>query len=149
MSEKVIFLATCDPQGHEMEKRVELHKKSRPKTWDTIEEPLNPAAALDKLKQFKGIVIIDCLTLLVSNLMFAGNSEKTIIKDIEKLMQKLKTACFSSIIVSNEVGSSIVPENKLARDFRDVAGKVNQLCAQKSNEVYALISGIPLTLKGK
>jgi adenosylcobinamide kinase/adenosylcobinamide-phosphate guanylyltransferase len=92
-------------------------------------------------------VIIDCLTLYVSNLICGGKTEKYITKNVQNLLSSLKDIDYLVIFVSNEVGSGIVPLNKLARDFRDIAGKVNQLVAQQSDEAYYMVSGLKIKLK--
>ena len=144
----IVYIATCEPLDKEMLKRVQLHKRSRPKTWKTIEETKNLVPVIKKLSLKKiDAVIIDCLTLLTSNLMMEGNNERSIIAEIRKLAKQIKISNFTTIIVSNEVGSGIVPENKVARDFRDIAGRANQIMARESSEVYAMISGLPAKLK--
>jgi len=149
LGKTVIFVATCVPQDKEMKRRVALHRQSRPKNWKTIEEPLELSSTLKAISPKKTtVVIIDCLTLLLSNLMIAGTTERKILREMEKIVKEIKRYEFSTIIVSNEVGSGIVPENKLARDFRDIAGKINQFMARQSDEAYAMISGFPIKLKG-
>ncbi|MCB4790387.1 MAG: bifunctional adenosylcobinamide kinase/adenosylcobinamide-phosphate guanylyltransferase [Elusimicrobia bacterium] len=144
---KIAFLATCAPKDKEMKERIKLHKKSRPKTWQTVEAYKDLAAAIKKTKLKADVIIIDCMTLYVSNLMALNKNAKTIINDVSKIMETIIKNNLSAIIVTNEVGWGIVPANKLARNFRDMAGKVNQLMAKQSDEVYIMISGIPLKLK--
>ncbi|OGS19532.1 MAG: hypothetical protein A2219_02285 [Elusimicrobia bacterium RIFOXYA2_FULL_50_26] len=144
---KTAFLATGQAHDAEMERRIALHKKVRPRHWITIEEPLHISHALETMNPKIQVIIIDCLTLLISNLLLAGKSEKLIIKEIKSSLKIMKKSDFTTIIVSNEVGCGIVPENKLARDFRDIAGAVNQLAAQASDKAYTLISGFPVQLK--
>ena len=146
--ENITFMATCQALDVEMKKRIALHRKSRPKTWITIEEPMDVQQALRKIPAKTGAVIIDCLTLWVTNLLLAGKSEKTILSQVKAIAGAIKSSAFSVIIVTNEVGSGIVPENKLARDFRDIAGKANQIVARAADEVFVMIAGMPLKLKG-
>jgi len=147
LGKKTAFLATGQAHDAEMKQRIAAHKKIRPRHWATVEEPLCISRALKKMHPKTEVVIVDCLTLLVSNLLLAGKSEKFIIAEIKKSLQAMKKSNFSTIIVSNEVGCGIVPENKLARDFRDIAGAVNQLAARSSDKAYTLISGFPVQLK--
>ncbi|MBU1262347.1 bifunctional adenosylcobinamide kinase/adenosylcobinamide-phosphate guanylyltransferase [bacterium] len=139
----VLFLATCIPKDEEMRQRVEEHRKNRPKSWKTLEEER------DILPILKGcqsdVVVIDCLTLLLSNLLLAGDNVEEIIKGLADF---LKEAKFTTIIVSNEVGLGIVPENEMARRFRDISGWANQLMARYADEVYFMVSGIPIKIKG-
>lgn len=144
---KVAFIATCQGLDKEMQERIRLHKKSRPKHWETFEEPRDLAKLLGKMHNSFDCIIIDCLTLLVSNLIFYGNSQKQILKKIEELLVVLKKKKVRAILVSNEVGLGLVPVNKLAREFRDIAGRVNQLVAQDADEVFFTVSGIPLKIK--
>lgn len=144
----VAFIATCAPLDTEMKRRIALHQKSRPGNWTTIEEPLNIEKAVLKIPPKSSSVIIDCITLLVSNHALAGHTEEKILKIIDNSIKIIKKSRFDAFIVSNEVGMGIVPENKLARDFRDIAGKVNQMIASKSDEVYFMVSGLPLKMKG-
>jgi len=143
----VIFIATAKPIDDEMRKRVEKHKKNRPKEWLTIEEDINIDKVVEKYK--KKNLIVDCITIWVSNMLINNFSEEEIIKKVENLMKNIKKNNLSAIIVSNEVGWGIVPENKLARVFRDIIGKVHQIISKNSDYVYLLVSGIPLILKGE
>ena len=146
-AKKVAFIATCLPQDKEMKRRVALHKKTRPAHWQTFEEPEEIPILLKKIGSRFEVIIIDCLTLLVSNFMLKdlkGNSIENRIKEMLSVLRKIKA---KSIIVSNEVGLGIVPVNKLARNFRDIVGRVNQIVAEESDEVLFMISGIPLKVK--
>ena len=144
----VVFIATCVPQDGEMRERVKLHISSRPKHWKTVEEPLKTHLALAKLPAKTDTVILDCLTLLVSNLLLSGKSEGSILLEIKKTINAAKKRRFVTVLISNEVGMGIVPENALGRLFRDVAGKVNQLVAKASDEAYIMVAGYPLPIKG-
>lgn len=143
---KTAFIATCEALDNEMKKRISLHKKNRPSSWRTIDEPLDLFSAVKKAKN-ADCIIIDCLTLWVSNLMLKNKTEPAIIKEINSITGHLKKIPGKSIIVSNEVGLGIVPDNKLARDFRDIAGRLNQLFAEKADQVFMMHAGIPLQLK--
>jgi len=145
---QVVFLATCKPQDAEMKKRVHKHKQSRPKTWKTIEEDINVPALIRKFKTEKELIILDCLTLWVSNLLCSGCKEKEILKKIDDLLSALKKTKATVIIVSNEVGWGIVPDNEMARIFRDIMGIAHQKVAKISDEVYLVVSGMMLKMKG-
>jgi len=145
---KVAFVATCQGLDKEMRERIRLHKKSRPKHWKTFEEPKDPARLLQEISGSFDCIIVDCLTLLVSNLVLAGNSQKQVISKIEKSFVALNKNKTNVIFVSNEVGLGLVPVNKIGREFRDIAGRVNQLTASYADEVFFVASGIPLKIKG-
>ncbi|MBL7151660.1 MAG: bifunctional adenosylcobinamide kinase/adenosylcobinamide-phosphate guanylyltransferase [Candidatus Omnitrophica bacterium] len=144
---RVAFIATSQALDKEMKKRIAIHKRQRPRHWKTFEEPVRLPILLRKIGNKFELIIIDCLTLLVSNLLLKGIKEKGIEEAVKELCLILKEIKANAIIVSNEVGMAIVPENKLARQFRDIAGKVNQVVADKSDEVFFMISGLPLKLK--
>jgi adenosylcobinamide kinase/adenosylcobinamide-phosphate guanylyltransferase len=146
---KIAFIATAQAGDDEMERRIFLHKKERPDGWSTIEEPANVASAIDSAYGHDA-VIIDCITLLISNLICnCDNLSETewILDEIKKLVESAKQFDGSVIIISNEVGMGIVPENKLAREFRDLAGKANQMIASSADKVYVCFSGIPMLIK--
>lgn len=144
----VAFIATASCGDDEMRRRIREHKRKRPRNWLTIEEPKSLVPALKRIPRKTELVIIDCLTLLVSNLMLGGSSDDFIEREIKASLKFLKKANLSAIIVSNEVGLGIVPDNPAARRFRDVAGRVNQIAAQMSDEAYFVISGLALKMKG-
>ncbi|MDD5595304.1 MAG: bifunctional adenosylcobinamide kinase/adenosylcobinamide-phosphate guanylyltransferase [Candidatus Omnitrophica bacterium] len=146
---QVAFIATCQGLDKEMQQRIKAHQSSRPGHWQTFEEPKEIMRALGKIRNNFPCIIIDCLTLLVSNLVLSGASHDSIENNIKKVLQQLKKFKGRVIIVSNEVGLGIVPRNKLGRNFRDIAGRVNQFMAVNSDEVFFLISGIPTKIKGR
>lgn len=144
---KIAFIATCLARDKEMKKRVALHKEARPRNWHTFENPKDMTKTLLKAGSYFDTIVIDCLTLLVSEYMLRRFSQKDIEGEfcsMVKTLKKIKSRC---IIVSNEVGLGIVPNNKLARDFRDIAGRMNQLMAGNSDEVFFTVSGIPWKIK--
>ena len=144
---RTAFIATCKPLDREMKKRIAIHKRSRPRHWQTFEENLRLPALLNKIGPKFDTIVIDCLTLLVSDFMLKGGKEAAIENEANKIMQALKKIKSRSIIVSNEVGLGIVPKNKLAREFRDIAGRINQIAADKSDRVFFMVSGIPWRVK--
>jgi len=141
------YLATAQALDNEMAERIREHKNSRPKDWQTLEEPLYVAGALKKQGDHFSLILLDCLTLWISNLLMAEWSEKRILREGDRLLKVCQELKCSLIIVSNEVGLGIVPDNPKARIFRDLSGLVNQKAARKADEVYFLISGLPQQLK--
>jgi len=148
-SKRVAFIATCEPLDLEMKKRIMLHKKARPSRWQTFEEPCDIVSLLKKIGDKFELILIDCLTLLLSNLILKNFKERAVEMEVKQILSMLKKNKAKSIIISNEVGLGIVPENKLARNFRDIAGRMNQLVAAKSNEVFFMAAGIALKTKGE
>ncbi len=146
---QVAFVATCQGLDKEMRERIRLHKKARPEHWETFEEPKEPENLSAEIGNGFDCIIIDCLTILISNLLLSGRKEGAIFKKIEALLAQLRKKKAMIIIVSNEVGLGIVPQNKLARAFRDIAGKVNHIAAEEADEVYFTVSGIPMKIKGR
>jgi adenosylcobinamide kinase/adenosylcobinamide-phosphate guanylyltransferase len=144
---QVAFIATCQALDIEMEQRIGLHRKNRPQHWKTFEEEKDIALALKKTGNKFDCIIIDCLTLLISNLLLSGSSENLIEDKINKTIPIIRKLKGKVIIVSNEVGLGIVPNTRLGRDFRDIAGKINQIVAKNSDEVFFMISGIPWRIK--
>lgn len=143
----VAFIATCQGKDCEMQQRIRRHKETRPAHWQTFEEPKEIAGLLQKMGNGFDCILIDCLTLLVSNLLLSRNKEAQIIKKIEAALVALKKKKARVIVVTNEVGLGLVPVNKLGRDFRDVAGKVNQLAGQEADEVFLTVAGIAMKVK--
>ena len=150
LGERVLFIATGVPMDEEMRRRIELHQKARPKTWRTLETPTGVAMAIGEHIKDANVVVLDCLTFLVSNLMDNETEEsealeKEITAELSELLEQKKSA--SLIIVSNEVGMGIVPAYPLGRAYRDLLGRANQFIAQRADRVYLMIAGIPLELK--
>lgn len=146
---KVAFIATCLGLDKEMRERIRLHKEARPKHWETFEEPKELAKLIGKLNNGFDCILIDCLTLLVSNLVLAGNKQEQVFKKIKELLFVLSKKKARVILVSNEVGLGLVPTNKLGRDFRDVSGRVNRMVAKNADKVFFVVAGIPLKIKGE
>ena len=136
------FLATAEARDHEMSARIARHKAERGENFATIEEPLE----LPRIVAEAGfdVMVVDCLTLWLSNLIFAN---KNCDREFEKLVSAAQASRAAVIFVTNEVGSGIVPDNALSRDFRDRAGILNQRIAAISQEVYFMVFGQPLRVK--
>lgn len=144
---KKAYIATAEALDEEMRQRIENHKRQRGNDWVTYEEPLKIAEVIKEIKGKYSVILIDCLTLWLSNIMHIDLNIKA---EIEHLISSLVTCRFSLvIIVSNEVGMGIVPDNELSRKFRDMAGLLNQKIAATSDEVYMVVAGIPVKIKEK
>jgi len=150
ISDNVLFVATAEPLDEEMKKRISAHRRQRPRTWTTIETPYHIAEKIEGLKN-SDLILIDCITLLVSNILGKEikpeKAEKTVLKELDSLISTVTKLNCHCIMVSNEVGMGIVPENHLARIYRDLLGKVNQIIAANATEVYFMTVGIPLKIK--
>lgn len=144
----ILFVATANPLDKEMDSRIKLHKKNRPLHWKTIEEPKDLISVFKKLPKKFDLILIDCLTLFISNLLCDGRTDREIENKINFILKLLRKSKFKSIIISNEVGLGIVPDNPLARRFRDLAGRINQKVASVSDEVYFMVSGLSIKMKG-
>ncbi len=138
----VVYLATAQALDAEMAERIAHHRARRPAAWRSIEEPLALAAALAREAASDACVLVDCLTLWLSNVLLAGHDE-----EIDRLLGVLPTLPGRVILVSNEVGWGIVPENALARRFRDEQGRLNRRVAELADSVTLVAAGLPLTLK--
>ena len=138
------FIATAQAFDEEMKERIERHKKERSADWKTFEEPTALPQILSRISEEHDVIIVDCLTLWLSNLIM---NDTAVDADIESLLSAAATCPSCIFIVSNEVGMGIVPENALARRFRDLAGTLNRRVAEIANVVYLVAAGIPLKIK--
>jgi adenosylcobinamide kinase/adenosylcobinamide-phosphate guanylyltransferase len=145
--EPLLYLATGQPGDPEMAERIARHRERRGTAWRTFEEPLAPAATLLQMDGKYAATLVDCMTLWISNLLCSGTPPNDILEKVKELTGLLRVLHAPVVLVTNEVGMGIVPDNLLARQFRDVAGSVNQLLAAAADEVYVTISGLPLKLK--
>ena len=139
-----LYLATAEAGDEEMAARIREHRARRGQTWATLEEPLELTAALKSGTTPGRPVLVDCLTLWLSNLIHAGRDA---LRETEALVSVLPELNSPVVFVSNEVGLGIVPENELARDFRDQAGLTNQRVAEAADLVVFMAAGLPLALK--
>ena len=144
---KKAFLATAEPFDEEMAARVEKHKEERGSDFFTIEEPVYIYRALREIPENIDVVLVDCLTVWAGNLLYKLEPKEAIMSHVERLLDVLQNPPCNIILVSNEVGMGIVPENAMAREFRDIAGIINQKVAGVSTEAYFLCSGLPVKLK--
>ena len=179
---KVLFVATAQPLDEEMASRIEEHKRVRPQNWRTLEISVNVGQSLEREVGDAEVVLLDCLTLLVSNAILSpslpvilrepfaschsegekrpknlardrlgetiSEAEKQVMAELEELIDFINKYKGTFIVVSNEVGLGLVPENKLGRIYRDLLGKANQLLAQHADEVYFMAAGLPAKIKG-
>ncbi len=139
------YFATAQAFDPEMEERISKHQTNRKDDgWQTLEEPLNLTNTLMEYAEPERIILVDCLTLWLSNMMMA---ERNVEAESDALVSSLKNLKGPVIFVSNEVGQGIVPDNKMARDFRDHAGRLHQKIAKEVDTVYFVTAGLPRKLK--
>lgn len=145
--EKVAFIATClATNDAEMREKIEVHRRQRPSHWTTIENRLDLARVIKELPA-QGVVI-DSLSLFISGSLKDGKDGETWPSEIRELCDQALSATFPVIVVTDEVGWGLIPESKLGRKFREALGSANQQVAAKANEVYLMVSGLPMKLKG-
>jgi adenosylcobinamide kinase/adenosylcobinamide-phosphate guanylyltransferase len=142
---RVVFVATAQPADEEMRRKVDRHRSSRPPHWQTVEEPLALAEAIAQHGPACELMIIDCLTFFAANLLEANGDDQ---RPIDALCLALQAPPCSVVLVSNEVGSGVVPEYASGRRFRDLLGEMNQSVARVASDVLLLVAGLPLVLKG-
>jgi adenosylcobinamide kinase/adenosylcobinamide-phosphate guanylyltransferase len=153
-SDKVAYIATAQIYDQEMQTRVALHRKRRPDTWQTFEAPYHADQILLEAATKADVILFDCLTIYTSNLLLSDSTPSNreerfqyIMEEIDKLLYFSRESQAIVLFVTNEVGMGIVPENALAREYRDIAGMVNQKIAACADEVYLVICGLPVELK--
>lgn len=161
LGSNILYIATSIPFDEEMKNRVKKHRESRPSGWDTYEGYRSLGQViLEKCREYDGI-LIDCITVMITNLLleYPGidnanpgfedfeEAEEAIRKEVEELMEGIRKSEANVIMVTNELGSGIVPENLLGRAFRDIAGRMNQYIAAQCDEVFLTVCGLPLKLK--
>lgn len=158
----VIYIATAQVLDDEMAWRVKKHQQQRPDNWQLIEEPFDIPAALEGIRDENAVILLDCVTIWLSNLLLKslGSSSESFFPDTltpeaeEKILEQVqKTAALAQeippqvIMVTNEVGQGIVPDNPMARSYRDLAGRANQLLAHQADNVYWVVAGYPMEVK--
>lgn len=148
---RVLFLATAEAGDRGMATRIQAHRETRPAEWDTIEAPIDLVTALAPLLQGYDMVVLDCLTLWVSNLLLSSWGTESPRVDIpaeaQRLLRLYRQGEASWIIVSNEVGLGVIPPTELGRVYTDELGRVNQLVAAAADDVYFMAAGLPLNVK--
>ena len=143
-----VFIATCIPYDDEMKQRVARHQQERSRHWHTVEAPIHLPVAIAETGQEAGVLLIDCLTLWISNLLMEKHDSDQILNEVQSLTRAVESAVCPVILVSNEVGTGIVPENKLARLYRDLVGSTHQAVAECVDQVVWMVAGIAVTIKG-
>ena len=153
IGDKVLFVATGEALDEEMQARIAEHKKDRPRSWRTLELASGIGKGIEKRIGDAGVVLIDCLTLLISNLLHDEPdypvAEKRVLSETNQLISAMDRLDASFVIVSNEVGMGLVPDTKLGRIYRDLLGKANQLLASHATEVYLMVACLPVQVKGQ
>lgn len=144
-----IFMATSVPADPEMEKRVQVHQAQRGEDWHTVETPVHIPEAIAAHARTADVILVDCLTLWTANMLAQEMDAPAMQKCMEKTTQALSRISCPVFLVTNEVGYGIVPENSLARRFRDMAGLVNQHMAKAADRVVLTVAGIAVTIKPK
>lgn len=148
-SQRVVFVATAKASDDEMHAKIERHKEDRPTDWLTIEEPLELPKVLAEHAANCDVMVVDCLTIFVANLMEAAGGDGTVIDSkIEALCETLRIVQCTVVLVSNEVGSGIHPMSPLGRAYQNLLGEVNQKIARTADDVILMVAGLPLALKG-
>ena len=153
--EQVLFVATAEAGDEEMARRIARHQQARPLAWRTVEAPRRVAETLRTSQSTGRVVLLDCLSLLVSNvLMPLGDppdleaAEGAMYEEVERLLRLSQASPATWIVVSNEVGLGLVPETPLGRVYRDLLGQANQALAAQAQAVYLLVAGLAVEVKG-
>ena len=147
-SGRLLYVATAAAGDAEMTARIARHRAARQQRWETLEEPLALGERLPAAAAGKDAVLVDCVTLWLSNLYFQHREEPApALAAVAALIEALPRLAAPLYLVSNELGSGVVPEHRLARAFRDLAGEANQLLAAAANEAWLVVAGLPLRLK--
>lgn len=154
--EDVVYIATSKIWDEEMRERVELHRKNRPQIWRTYEGNYDLRDSIGKERYY----LLDCMTVMTSNIMFdmtgdieyidyelQENIEDTVVQELKSLIDEIRLKGYKLVLVTNEVGYSIVPDNHISRVFRDMQGRINQRIAALSDKVYLVCCGIPVKIK--
>lgn len=159
--ENILYIATSIPFDEEMKLRIQKHREQRPAHWETLEGYKGLDAGVSSRVDGKDAVMLDCITIMITNLMFeqpidwdhlpAGamtTMEEAVHEEMEKLLTAVRNCPVPFVVVTNEIGMGIVPDNVLSRLFRDIAGRMNQMLAKAADEVYLCVAGIPVKIKG-
>jgi adenosylcobinamide kinase/adenosylcobinamide-phosphate guanylyltransferase len=141
-----VYLATAEALDAEMSERVATHRRAREGRFTTIEEPIELSIAIIKAAKSHDVILVDCLTLWITNLLIGGHDVAALVDELGETLALVSQA--KVILVSNEVGLGIVPDNAMARNFRDLAGSAHQRLAEICAEVYFVAAGLPMMMKG-
>ena len=146
-NEKPIYIFTAQSFDEEMDERIRIHRGRRGKeAWQDVEANINLASAVSKWSKKENVILVDCLSLWLTNLM---TNERNVDEDIHKFLSQLEKSSGEVILISSEVGLGIVPDNKMARNFRDHLGFLHQQVAAISKTVIMMVAGIPMFVKGQ
>jgi len=154
LGEPVLFVATAVAGDEEMRQRIEEHQRARPLVWSTLEVTTHVGSQISQKIGDAQVVIVDCITLLVNNILSQYSHqtgvpliEQKLTSEINELIECINHTDASFIIVTNEVGMGLVPANRVGRLYRDLLGKANQLLAQQVDEIYLMVAGLPVPIK--
>jgi len=145
--ERVTFVATARASDSGMRRKIARHRLERPASWETVEAPLRLESAIQSVSTKVDMLIIDCLTLYLANLMRARREQKSIPDHLSRVCEAIRRAKSSIIIVSNEVGCGVVPPYRSGRLYRDLLGQLNQQIAQIADRVVLMVAGLPVVVK--
>jgi adenosylcobinamide kinase/adenosylcobinamide-phosphate guanylyltransferase len=154
LGRRVLYVATAEARDDEMAARIAAHRQNRPAEWRTLETPRRVGAALASLAEAPEVLLLDCLTLLVSNIIVELESEPqeiveaAVAAEIDEIIAARQGLAVPMIVVSNEVGLGLVPPYALGRVYRDALGRANQRLAAQADRVLFMVAGLPLVLKG-
>jgi adenosylcobinamide kinase / adenosylcobinamide-phosphate guanylyltransferase len=162
VSGPVLYVATAKALDAEMEQRILKHQKDRPASWITLEAYEHFGRLLPKYEGTIAGIYVDCITLMVTQLLLDAHTppwesmpedelerlENKVGNTVLDLLHTVKTMALPTVIITNEVGMGIVPGDKMSRDFRDIAGRINQRMAAEADSVYLVVAGIPVKIKG-
>ncbi len=160
LNTETAYIATAIAFDDGMKNRIRKHKLQRPSTWKTYEKPTNVHEIIAEINKNHSACLLDCITVMLTNYMMdeldfdhlsediLDEFEERVKSKLTLLVDEIEKTDLTFYMVTNEVGSGIVPDNKVSSFFRDLAGRMNQYLARRSDEVYALISGIPVKIKG-
>ena len=153
-NDRVLFVATATAEDAEMQERIERHRQDRPGSWDTLEVTHDVASAIRGLKNAYAVILLDCLTLLISHHLVELDEQddrraaaEVVGGEVQALIDLARAGDADVLIVSNEVGLGVVPATPLAREFRDLAGMAHQRLAASADEVYFMVAGLPQAIK--
>lgn len=161
IGQKVLYIATAIAFDDEMKDRIKKHKESRPKEWDTFEGYKGLGQVIAEKGSSNDVILLDCVTVMITNLLFdypgmdfdkpsfemLKEAEAFVSAEFDSLLAAALEGQANVVLVTNELGSGVVPENEISRAFRDIAGRINQRIAAKCNEVYLTVCGIPMKIK--
>jgi len=149
LGQRVVFVATATPSDADLERRIERHRRERPKHWRTLENPKELSRVFSDIDRRTEVLLLDCLTLYVSGCLMQGVPESRIGAQVEKFCKAAAASRTATLVVSNEVGSGLVPTTDLGSKFRDYLGRANLIAARYATHAYLMVAGIPIVLKGE